>query len=70
MLEIIITTIWMFIGLSMFGYGIGNISTYLQNAIQDEIEYMNSISFFEKICMSNGIDQKILKKIFSEIECY
>lgn len=67
-LEIVVTTFWMFMGLSMFGYGIGNIASYLNNAVQDDLDYINSITFFEKLCQSNSIDHKILKKIYTEVE--
>lgn len=67
-LEIILTSFWMFFGLSLFGYGIGNISSYLNNAIQDEVEYLNSVSFFEKLFQKNKVDQKMLKNILTEIE--
>lgn len=37
-LEIIVQIIWMFLAMSMFGYGIGNISSYLNFMNQTEIE--------------------------------
>lgn len=55
-------------GLTMFGYGIGNISSYLNNAIQDEVDYLNAVGFFEKLCQNNGVDSKILKNILIEVE--
>lgn len=43
--EVFMDMIWMFIGMTMFGYGIGNISSYLANAVADEQEYLHAISF-------------------------
>lgn len=70
MIETAMDLSWMFIGMTMFGYGIGNISSYLSNAIQDEQEYLNSINFQNKLCTDNKIDYRIQSQIINDIENY
>ena len=41
---------WIFVGLSLFGYGIGNISSYLNYANKQDMEYSETKAFFTELC--------------------
>ena len=43
---------WMFIGLSMFSYGIGNITSYLNIANKIEVEHQAMSSWFDDLCIN------------------
>lgn len=69
-LEILLNMAWMFIGLSLFGYGIGNISSFLNNVQADELEHLNAITYFSDLCEANEVDSRILQMIRKDIDEY
>lgn len=58
----------MFLGLSLFGYGIGNISSYLNYANQAEIELQNNITYFQDLCTIHDIDNRTQNLIICDLE--
>jgi hypothetical protein len=58
----------MLVGVTLFGYAISNISCSIMNSVKDEQQYLNSISFFNKLCFENNIDYNIHQMVMSDLE--
>lgn len=67
-LDIILTTSWMFLGLSLFCQGIGNISSFLNTANHYEIEAENTQTYFSELCSSHDLDAKTASMIYDDVE--
>ena len=63
-------TLWLFIGGSLFGYSIGNISSYLSYSRKEDLEYGEYISFFNDLFNKHDIDPKMQQIALNDINDY
>ena len=65
--DILIMNIWVITGISLFGYSIGNISSYLNYARKEDIEYGDHINFFNEICTIYNLDESLHNLVMRDI---
>lgn len=69
-IEQIIQIVWMFLAMSMFGYGIGNISSQLNFMNQSDLEAYSTKTQFQDIVEKHAVDPTLAKIIYKEIDTY